>query len=268
MTLRQIQVSLTSSWGGDRNAAEAAWASSFDKDKLESRTEDDVRRVVTGVVNNAHDTPKERIWGEFFIRCPIFCERQYDKYRMTVQYQDFRIEYLQAEFGRNGITQNELSGRYRTLPDRPYGLPQDVAQILSKATNCPAEDEHTAWRDLMATQYEAYEYAIGCLKRAEKSELITNAEYKRAREVYRGVLGTGFMTDMRIVMNLNAFEHIVNQRLAVDTQPESRVIAHLMIEELKNSQIAPTIVHAMIAKNNWAPLQTGVRELLDADYEP
>ena len=41
-----------------------------------------------------------------------------------------------------------------------------------------------------------------------------------------------------------------------------------MIEELKNTQIAPTIVYAMITKNGWAPLQTGVRELLDADYEP
>src|SRR5881398_43196 len=80
VSLQQIDVQFCSHWGGDREAAYAVWASSMDKGKAEAKTNVDVARVVIGLVHLHHDTPKERLWMEFFITCPIFVERQFDKY--------------------------------------------------------------------------------------------------------------------------------------------------------------------------------------------
>jgi thymidylate synthase ThyX len=268
MGLNQIKVELCSFWGGDRNAAEAAWASSFDKAKAEARNDDDVRRVVTGLVNLHHDTPKERLWMEFFVTCPIFVERQLDKYRMTVQYQDFRVEYLEAPFGRDGITQNELSGRYRTIPDRPYGLPKDIAEIYSRATgvwvHLPDQVE-AEWALQLERQHKTYQKDLERLKEGEKNGLITNAEYKRAREVLRGQLGTAFLTDMRMVFNMNAFEHIINQRLAPEAQMESRAVAYQMVKLAQDTQVAPAMLTAMIEANGWAPYLVEVENAMKAD---
>lgn len=270
MSLKQIEVQLCSHWGTDRNAAEAAWASSMNKEKAEARTPADVARVVTGLVHMGHDTPKERVWMEWFITCPIYVERQFDKYRLTVQYQDFQVDYLMAPFGRDGITQNELSGRYRTIPDRPYGLPDDVASILGRVAFAEDRKHNTEWwfsdvedatyvettrfNDRVRHQHSRYQAKLVQLRDAEKTGVITNAEYKRAREVLRGELGTAYLTDMRVVMNLNAFEHIVNQRLARDTQLESRVVAYHMVCALQAAAVAPTLIEAMVTANGWGPL--------------
>lgn len=280
MSLKQIDVQLCSHWGTDRNAAEAAWASSMNKDKAEARTQADVARVVTGLVHMGHDTPKERVWMEFFITCPIFIERQFDKYRMTVQYQDFQVDYLAAPFGRDGITQNELSGRYRTIPDRPYELPADVANILGKVAfhndrKHPNEHWYTdvedaacieakRFNDRVRMQHVKYQNKLTQLRDAEKEGVITNAEYKRAREVLRGELGTSYLTDMRVVMNLNAFEHIVAQRLAKDAQMESRVVAYHMVKAAQAAAVAPTLVAELIKAKGWEPLLLEVEAALAA----
>lgn len=238
----------------------AAWASTYDKMRAEGKSKDDVMRVVTGLVHDHHDTPKERLWLEFFITCPIFVERQFDKYRMTVQYQDFVLEYLEAPMGRDHITQNELSGRYRTIPDRPYGLPEDVDQICRKAERdmaIPAD-----YTKLLERQHRWYQASLSTLRQAEIEKRITNAEYKRAREVLRGVLGTAFLTDMRIVMNMNAFEHIINQRLAGAAQMESRMVAALMIGAVRDHFISQTMLEEMIVANAWQPLLNQVGDVL------
>lgn len=275
MGLKQIKVELISSWGTDRSAAEAAWASSYDKEKAEARSPDDVERIVKGLVNLHHDTPKERIWFEFFMTVPIFVERQLDKTRMSVQYQDFRIDCEVGDFGRHGITQNELSGRYRTIPDRPYGLPKDVAEILEKTdeashpkeqdTRLTAEWFAIDFVETLDAQHQVYQSWLEELRKGEKLGAITNAEYKRAREVLRGMLGTAFLTDMRIVMNANAFEHIINQRLAREAQLESRVVAYHMVKLAQ--PVAPIMVDEMIKANGWQPLLDEV-EVDIADDHP
>lgn len=261
MGLNQIKVELIDWWGDDRAAANAAWASSTDAAKLADRSDDDVRRVVTNLVKLGHDTPKERVWMEFFMTMPIFCERQFDKYRMTVQYQDMRVEFLEAPFGRMGITQNELSGRYRTIPDRPYKLPSDVRSVLDKA----ASSAQLFWDGILQEQHEQYENALKGLKESEAAGKITNAEYKRAREVLRGILGTSYLTDMRIVCNMNAFEWIVNQRLAPDAQLESRAVAYHMVKALENHAVAQGMVTNMKLKHGWDKWMVEVAEALNDD---
>lgn len=262
MGLEQVKVELCSSWGGDRDAAVAAWASSTSKEKLASKTNEDVIRLVTGLVNLHHDTPKERIWLEYFITCPIFVERQFDKYRMTIQAQDLQVEFLHAPFGRDGISQNELSGRYQTIPDRPYGLPADVAEIMVKASDYPfliPAQVQAQWELKLEAQHESYQQSLTFLREAEKAGRITNSEYKRVREVLRGELGTAFLTDMRIVMNMNAFEHIINQRLAGAAQLESRKVAHDMIQTLAAGLVCPHMLEEMIRVNGWQKLLDEVR---------
>ncbi len=257
MALDQIRVELLSYWGGDRECANAAWASTRDQDSLATRSDDDVRRLAVQLVGLGHTTPLERTWLEFYVTCPIFVERQMDKYRQTVQFQDFQVEFLGASFGRYGITQNELSGRYRTIPNRPYVAPDELAGICDRAADfgprgksllAHAPDELTV---TLANQYRLYGHWLSELKAAEIAGRITNAEYRRARELFRGVLGTAYMTDMRLVMNLNAFEHVLAQRLADDAQVECRAVAQGMLDAVVSAGVAPVVVGEMITKHGW-----------------
>lgn len=272
MGLDQIKVELLSTWegryGGDGTVAHAAWASSTDIEKLGTKSAEDIRRIATNVVNYHHDTPKERLWMEFFVTAPIFVERQFDKYRMTVQYQDFQIEFLERPMGGDHITQNELSGRYRTIPERMLALPKDVAEICNRVVAGPDSDKYnwsSDWEEITKVQQEEYQQRIEILKNAEKSGRITNAEYKRAREVWRGILGTATLTDFRIVMNLNAFEHIINQRIEPAAQLESRVVAYRMLKELILSKAAPITVGRMVEVNGWHPSYVEVEDALAAE---
>lgn len=253
----EIKVELLSSWvgagDGDASIAHAAWASSTDFVNLANKTDDDIRRITSNVVNLHHDTPKERVWMEFFVTCPLFLERQWDKYRMTVQYQDFQVEFLSRPMGGNNITQNELSGRYRTIPERYLATPQDVQGIFQQA-HSDATYTH-GWtseiNDAIEGQYALYDSKLRVLKASEKAGHITNAQYKRAREYLRGILGTAYMTDMRICMNLNAFEHIMNQRLPKDAQIEAQEMARLMLNEVVKANVAPNTIDTMIKVNGW-----------------
>lgn len=239
----------------------------MDMEKLGTKTLEDIRRIATNVVNYHHDTPKERLWMEFFITAPIFVERQFDKYRMTVQYQDFQVEFLERPMGGNHLTQNELSGRYRTIPERLFEMPKDVLAICNKvvAPDTDKFDWAKDWHEMMEEQNTEYQARLEILRNAEKTGRITNKEYKRAREVWRGLLGTATLTDFRIVMNLNALEHIINQRLERAAQPESRVVAYKMLQSLLLAKVAPITVGRMMEVNGWKPSYVEVEDMLAAE---
>ena len=265
--LKQIKVELCDSWGKDRDVGNSAWASSKDIEAALLRPDEDVRRVVSQIVLQGHGTPKERVFFEFYVECPIFVERHFDKYRLTVQYQDFQIDYLVATPEmRVNITQNELSGRYRTIPERPYSLPIDVAQIQAKAC-APTSVGYfqNSYSVMLQDQYGWYENELRGLKDAEKDGRITNDEYKRAREVLRGVLGTAFLTSMRIITNLHEFEHIINQRLSRHAQLESRVVAAQMVKLAL--PVAPVAIQTMIDANDWQPLMDEVFAAVQEDCD-
>lgn len=296
MGLKQIQAVLCGFWGGDRDAALSAWASSTDKERAEARPDSDVRRVVTDVVHLHHDTPKERLWMEFYLHVPIYIERQIDKYRMTLQYQQFEDDeapsFLQRvydfalglarrtplkswyvrTFGCWGVTQNELSGRYRTIPDRPYIMPRDVAEIIAKTQPFGSigfqptpESASEAYEELLRQQHRWYENQLRSLKSAQDQGRITNTEYKRARDVLRGVFGMAYMTDMRLVMNMNAFEHMMNQRLPREAQMEGRVAAYWVFKALERSGAAKVMLEEMVKANKWAPLLAEIEAAIAAD---
>jgi thymidylate synthase ThyX len=271
--MNDIKVELISSWQGngtgDGSVAHAAWASSTDFEKLDKKSDEDIRRIATNVVKLHHDTPKERVWLEFFITMPIFCERQYDKYRMTLQHQDFRVDFSTRIMGGDSITQNELSGRYRTIPERVMEMPQDVSGIIDRAysegdiLSMGSSSFEQEWKDELHKQYEYYKRKLTILKEAEVSGRITNTQYKRAREFLRGVLGTAYLTDARICMNLNAFEHILNQRLPDDAQRESQIVAYYMLEEVQKHNVAPITITQMMETNGWQLAVTNIERYLN-----
>lgn len=243
------EVKLLDFWNSDREIAESAWASTQKKE----RTEGDVYRVITqSIVPLQHDTPKEAVWFRFWIRCPIYVERQLDKYRMSIQKQDFRIEYEQGGFGRLGITQNELSLRYRTMPNDYIERPEDIENILKRIDDTRAEEISLAdafYNRVMNFALTSYQMMVEVLRISIETEQINYQELKRVREFFRGVLGTGFFTDMQIICNLNALEHILNQRLAPEAQPEAREVARLMLDEVE--AVCPIAITEMIKINNW-----------------
>ena len=103
----------------------------------------------------------------------------------------------------------------------------------------------------MKQQYSAYQDELTYLKEALTAGDITQEEYKRAREFLRGMLGTAYITNMQWVMNLNAFEHIMNQRLDRHAQPETRLVARKMLQEVLLAEVAPKTIMKMIEVNGW-----------------
>ena len=251
-----IKVLLLSHWCSDRDIAEAAWASTG-RDG-EDRPQSDVERVVTKqIIPFDHVTPLEAVWMKFYLHVPIFVERQLDKTRMALQGQDFTIEYQNGEFGRWGITQNELSLRYRTMKNSWYRLPEDIIDILSAIPHV----EGTARTGRMVIEnYEKmlescvfeYDRTIEFLVAAEKAGYVTNQKYKRVREVYRGILGTSFFTDMQLTLNLNALKTMADKRLEKGhPQPETQWTVSLMVQEALKQQVAPLALEGLVKKGEW-----------------
>jgi len=235
------EVTLLDWWESDKDVADSAWVSTA----KQKRTEEDVYRVITqSIVPLHHDTPKESVWMKFWIRCPIYVERQLDKYRMTTQKQDFKVEWEEGEFGRWNISQNELSLRYKTMPNTYITMPKDVYDISGPTIAM-------LYEQIMSSQETSYEKIISKLKQKVDDKTITYAELKRAREFLRGMLGTGFFTDMQLILNLNSFEHIMNQRLKPDAQPETQFVAKLMLKEVVDKKVAPITIEKMIEVNKW-----------------
>lgn len=240
------EVKLLDHWNGDREVAESAWASTSGQ---ENRSIEDVTRVITqSIVPMHHDTPKESVWFKFWILCPIFVERQLDKYRMTIQKQDFRVEYEEGSFGRLGITQNELSLRYRTMRNSYIDMPEDIKDIMIDKMRV-REGILDYYRVLMNAEKAVYDEIADILSKRMKEGDISYPELKRVREFYRGILGTGYMTEMQIICNLNALEHILNQRLSPETQPETREVARMMLDAVK--EVCPITINKMIEVNEW-----------------
>jgi thymidylate synthase ThyX len=171
--------------------------------------------------------------------------------------------------GGDSITQNELSGRYRTIPERFMGMPRDVSGIIDRAysegdiLSMGSSSFEQEWDNKLREQYDYYKRKLTILKEAEVNKKISNAEYKRAREFIRGILGTGYLTDARICMNLNAFEHILNQRLPDDAQRESQIVAYGMLKEAQKHNVAPITITQMVETNSWTPAVTNIERYLN-----
>jgi len=224
--MSQIQVELQDSMGDDASIANAAWTSTYNKDKREGKYDDKdkVYDLVMRLARDGHSVPFESVVFRFWMRIPIFTDRQVMTHRIA--------------------SHNGLSGRYRTVPEDYLTLPTDVLHIIQ---GTPIESEYD---ELMIRQHQCYSRWLGLLRDAEKRGAIVNAQYKRAREVLRGILGTSFMTERTTVLNLRSFSNFQRLRNSDHAQPEIREVATQMLDLVIKADICPVAMTAL-ASVDW-----------------
>lgn len=222
--MSQILVELQETMGSDLSIANAAWTSTYDKDKREDKYSDSekIGGLVKRLILDGHGTPIESVIFRFWIKLPIFVDRQHMTHRIA--------------------SHNGLSGRYRTMPDEYYSCSEDVVEILKKCGCLNLKEKYDSVCDMA---YEYYGSSITALKEAEKNNLISNAEFKRAREIMRGQLPVSGMTERTTIMNLRSFANYQKQRNSNYAQPEIKKVAQLMLEEVKKANVCPVAISTL-----------------------
>lgn len=233
--MSQIRVELQESMGSDRSIAEAAWTSSSDFQGKQKKTDEQVMSVVNMLADSGHSTPFESVIFRFWIKMPIQTDRQHMTHRIA--------------------SHNGMSGRYRTMPNEWLDVPTDVTNIIHKLR--PTPDIPYALEDFVGTYNKlcnwvnsSYRTMLEELKEKEKLGAISNTEYKRCREFFRGMLPQNNMTERVTVMNLRSFANYQKLRNSEHAQPEIRQVAQLMLDAVEANNPCPTALYAL-KRNNW-----------------
>lgn len=230
MSFEQIKVELQEIMGSDRSIAECAWTSSTTHQAQANKTDEQVSELVKRLANDGHATPFESVVFRFWMRIPIFVDRQHMTHRIA--------------------SHNGMSGRYRTMPDDWYGIPQDVLDIYTKVHPSEAEIVAIQYNKLSAAAFKFYKDELAAMKGAVSDGFITNEEYKRVREVLRGVCPQAAMTERVTTMNLRSFANYQALRNSEHAQPEIKDVAEKMLAEVKRAGCCPVAIE-WLEKNGW-----------------
>lgn len=226
--MSQIKVELQEFMGSDRRISESAWTSSTTQDIKQLKTDEQVASLVNRLADEGHATPFESVVFRFWIKMPIAVDRQHMTHRIA--------------------SHNGMSGRYRTMPSEFLDIPNDISNILNSLSlkiNPIAE-----YTDLCTKANSFYTSLLSSLKTEEKQGTITNSEYKRLREFFRGVLPQHNMTERVTVMNLRSFANYQRLRNSEYAQPEIKEVAELMLVAVKSANVCPVAL-AALEKNGW-----------------
>lgn len=226
--MSQIKVELQDVFGSDRAIAEAAWTSSLDYQKKQTRSEEDVKRVVTMLADQKHATPFESVIFRFWIKLPIAIDRQHMTHRIA--------------------SHNGMSGRYRTMPTEFLEIPDDVIEILKSAGL--GNNAFVTYNRICVDANEMYNNYCLKLKKKLTDEKINNNQYKRAREFLRGMLPQHNMTERTTIMNLRSFCNYQKLRNSDYAQLEIKQVAQLMLDVVEKSNACPIAIEAL-KRNNW-----------------
>jgi thymidylate synthase (FAD) len=231
----KILVELQEWMGSDASIANAAWTSTYDKSSREDKYDDPdkVASLVPRLIRDGHSVPIESVILRFWIRHPIFNDRQHMTHRIA--------------------SHNGLSGRYRTLPEDWYSIPEDCVGILNRAS------VNGNMGDLVKEEFDTlcaranyfYKSKLEMLKNAEKVGNISNDEYKRCREILRGVLPVAGMVERTSILNLRSFANYQRLRNSSHAQLEIRSVAQMMLEEVKKAGVAPIAI-ATLEEMKWS----------------
>lgn len=234
--MNQIQVRLQEFMGSDRRIAEAAWTSSNFKDNHFKKTPEDVAKLIKVLANNKHSTPFESVIFRFWMKIPIQTDRQIMTHRIA--------------------SHNGMSGRYRTMPSEYLDVPEDILILLENLalkwpnpTNTTL-DPISEYIKLCETTNNFYNALLTSLKTEEKIGNISNYEYKRLREFFRGVLPQNNMTERVTIMNLRSFANFQKLRNSEHAQPEIQNVAQKMLEVVKEANVCPLAIESL-QNNNW-----------------
>lgn len=223
----QIQVELQEHMGSDSSIANAGWTSTYNKDKRDGKYDDPtkVKEFVRRLIIDGHSVPIESVLFRFWIRMPIFTDRQHMTHRIA--------------------SHNGLSGRYRTMPNDFYNLPKDCRDVLGRMQDQGFGDGISSYETVCREAYRLYNIELAGMKEAERKGVISNAEYKRVREVLRGMLPTSGMVERTTIMNLRSFANYVRLRTSEHAQPEIREVAEKMLEQVEKANICPVAIETL-----------------------
>ena len=230
----KILVELQDHMGSDEAIANAAWTSSYNllsrKEIIERGNHDRIADLVRRLAREGHAVPFESVVFRFWIRMPIFTDRQHMTHRIA--------------------SHNGLSGRYRTMPDDWYPMPDEVRDIFKRASPMTEEVAYLEaaflYNASCVQSYRTYETLLSSLRAGRGLGKITEAEYKRGREVARGVLPLAGMVERTTVLNLRSFANYQRQRNSPHAQPEIRQVAELMLQEVEKANVCPVALAALI----------------------
>lgn len=225
----QIKVELLEWMGSDRSICDSAWTSSTAQSAKSLKTDADMVKLLNLLADEKHSVPFESVVFRFWIRMPIQTDRQHMTHRIA--------------------SHSGMSGRYRTMPNEYLELPEDVMNILHK--------DHYRWiglgqkyHTICAQANATYNSLIEDFKNMEKGGVITNKEYKRLREFFRGILPLNNMTERVTVINLRSFANYIKLRTKPNAQPEIQQVAKLMLEAVRSKGVCPLALQAL-ERNDW-----------------
>jgi thymidylate synthase (FAD) len=210
------EVRLVDTMGSDLSIVRAARVS-HDAAWRAGENEASDTKLIRYLWKNKHTTPFESVTCTFEIKAPIFVLRQWHRHR-TQSY-------------------NELSGRYRELPEEFYVPAVEVIgkQSLSNKQGRELDDSIKSLREIELASYKQH-----CSEAFELyKDLLTSGWPK---ELARGVLPVSVYSHMFTTMNLLNLFKFLTLRLHPHAQYEIRVYAEAMLE-----LIAPVVPVASAA---------------------
>lgn len=214
-------VRLVDSMGSDLSVVRAARVS-YDADWRAGVDEKSDARLINYLWRNHHTTPFEAVTLTFEVMAPIYVLRQWHRHR-TQSY-------------------NELSARYRELPDRFY---------IPKVENVGRQSESSKQARTMDVVPEGREAEVEMLRahcNYSYSVYKTLLNKGWPRELARSVLPMNTFSHMFTTMNLLNFFKFATLRSDKHAQWEIQVYADAMIEMVRH--VAPVCVKAWELEKN------------------
>ncbi|NDD53265.1 FAD-dependent thymidylate synthase [bacterium] len=199
-----MKAELLSHFGDDLMVVNAARVS-YGKSK--GRLDEKDAKLIKFLVEHGHTSPFRHPQLHFRIQCPIFVERQLFKHQV-------------------GLTANSISGRYVDFSDE-YWVPEQL-RLQSK------DSKQGSSGDMTPEDNEHFITRINCFI-AQCKELYDDMVVAGvAKEQCRVILPLCLETQFIWTGSLAAFLHLWKLRLKPDAQKETRDIAQMMLEEVRN----------------------------------
>ncbi|GAB4312675.1 MAG: FAD-dependent thymidylate synthase [Candidatus Sumerlaeia bacterium] len=151
------------------------------------------RKLIHFLMKHHHETPFEHLVFRFHVRCPLFVARQWMRHRIA--------------------SYNEASGRYRVFADEYY-----VPDLDDLPPGFFDDADIQKYCDAMEHTYAVYRELLDKVKDHKQHR-------SRAREVFRGLLGTAYYTEFYFTVNFRSLMNFINLRSSPEAQYEIRVYA-------------------------------------------
>lgn len=210
-------IRLVDSMGSDLSVVRAARVS-YDAAWRAGDDEGSDKRLINYLWRNRHTSPFEAVEFQFEVKAPIFVFRQWHRHRTW--------------------SFNELSGRYRELPEEVY-VPQ--AELIGEQSTANKQGRQLGDPTLISTR----EHNLDDYRRAVSGSFDAYRyllEQGWPRELARSVLPVATYSHMFAKVDLGNLLHFLNLRLHAHAQHEIRVYAEAMLTLIR--PVVPACVEA------------------------